>query len=46
MADKQQPLVSPDGKRTWTPESPVQATNLRAQGWKPEESKTTSKTSK
>jgi len=26
-------LVSPDGKREWTPENPVQATNLRAQGW-------------
>lgn len=38
MAAKLTPLVSPDGKRTWTPESPTQATNLRAKGWKPEAS--------
>jgi hypothetical protein len=43
MADKQTVLVSPDGKREWTPESRVQETNLRAQGWTP---KTTSKTTK
>lgn len=33
MAEKQTVLVSPDGKREWTPEDAVQATNLRAQGW-------------
>ena len=26
-------LVSPDGKREWTPESPAQRVNLLAQGW-------------
>ncbi len=26
-------LVSPDGKRRWTPASPSEATNLRARGW-------------
>jgi len=26
-------LVAPDGKREWTPEDAVQATNLRARGW-------------
>ena len=26
-------LVSPDGKREWTPEDAAQATNLRARGW-------------
>lgn len=33
MAKPQQDLT--DGKRTWTPENPVEATNLRARGWKP-----------
>lgn len=33
MATKQQTLVSPDGKREWTPEDATQATNLRARGW-------------
>jgi hypothetical protein len=37
MAKQQTTLVSPDGKRTWTPEDATQATNLRAQGWKPKE---------
>lgn len=32
-----QMLKSPDGTRTWVPESPAQATNLRARGWVPVE---------
>lgn len=45
MAKQQEVLVSPDGKRKWTPESAVQATNLRAKGWKPKaESKPAAKT--
>lgn len=32
-----QKLKSPDGTRTWVPESPAQATNLRARGWVPVE---------
>jgi len=28
-------LVSPDGKREWTPEDASQATDLRARGWVP-----------
>lgn len=36
MADKQTPLVSPDGERQWTPTSPTERTNLLAQGWKPQ----------
>jgi len=39
MAAKLTPLVSPDGVRKWTPESPTQATDLRAKGWKPEAAK-------
>ena len=37
MATKKKPqtLVSPDGKREWTPESPSQATDLKARGWAP-----------
>lgn len=39
MAEKKlETLVSPDGKE-WTPESAVQATNLRAQGWAPKPAK-------
>jgi hypothetical protein len=35
MATKKlETLVSSDGAREWTPETAVQATNLRAQGWK------------
>lgn len=35
MATKKlETLVSPDGSREWDPETAVQATNLRAQGWK------------
>ena len=30
---KQAVLVSPDGDREWTPESPAEATNLKARGW-------------
>lgn len=38
MANKyRQMLKSPDGTRTWVPESPAQATNLRARGWVPVE---------
>lgn len=33
MAKKQTELVSPDGKRTWTPEDATEAVNLRARGW-------------
>lgn len=36
MADKPQPLISPDGKREWTPTSPTERTNLIARGWKPQ----------
>lgn len=39
MADKPQPLISPDGKREWTPTSPTERTNLIARGWKPQETK-------
>lgn len=47
MAEKQQTLASPDGKREWTPEDAKQATNLRAQGWKPKATKaSTSKSDK
>lgn len=46
MAEKQSVLVSPDGNREWTPEDAVQATNLRAQGWKPKDTKSTSKSDK
>lgn len=46
MAEKQEVLVSPDGKREWTPEDATQATNLRAQGWTPKTTKTTSKSDK
>lgn len=41
MAEQKSVLVSPDGKREWTPENPTDATNLRARGWKP---KATTKT--
>jgi len=41
MAEKQTVLVSPDGNREWTPEDAVQATNLRAKGWTPKSTKTT-----
>jgi|GEM_PF-6950393 len=35
MATKKlETLVSADGAREWDPETAVQATNLRAQGWK------------
>lgn len=34
---KLDPLVSPDGKRTWTPETPAQRVDLVAKGWKPAE---------
>lgn len=34
MAAKNPVLVSPDGKREWTPESPSDAVNLKARGWK------------
>lgn len=35
MATKQTvDLVSKDGKRTWSTDSAVEATNLRAQGWR------------
>lgn len=30
---KQAVLVSPDGDREWTPESPAESTNLKARGW-------------
>lgn len=47
MADqKLDVLVSPEGDREWTPEDAIQATNLRAQGWTPKTSKTTSKSDK
>lgn len=39
MAEKQPVLVSPDGAREWTPEDATQATNLRARGWTPKETK-------
>lgn len=40
MPEQKQPvLLSPDGKREWTPESPTQATNLRARGWTPKANK-------
>ena len=32
---KLDPLVSPDGKRTWTPETPAQRVDLVSKGWKP-----------
>ena len=44
MAAKLPTLVSPDGVRTWTPETPTQATDLRARGWKPEPVKPAPKT--
>ena len=47
MAEQKTVLVSPDGKREWTTESPTEATNLRARGWKPKADKSTpAKTSK
>lgn len=46
MAEKQAVLVSPDGKREWTPEDAVQATNLRARGWAPKAEKPAPKTTK
>ena len=42
----QQALISPDGKREWTPEDAAQATNLRARGWTPKADKATTKTAK
>lgn len=33
MAEQKIVLVSPDGKREWTPESAAEAVNLRARGW-------------
>lgn len=33
MAAQNNILVSPDGKREWTPADAVEATNLRARGW-------------
>ncbi len=34
MAENQKVvLVSPDGKREWTPENPAERTNLLAAGW-------------
>ncbi|QIG57683.1 hypothetical protein PP357_gp13 [Arthrobacter phage Sarge] len=44
MAEKQDVLVSPDGKREWTPEDATQATNLRAKGWTPKANKSAPKT--
>jgi len=44
MAENLSPLVSPDGARTWTPETPSQATDLRAKGWTPEPVKPAPKT--
>lgn len=35
MAPQMSTLVSPDGKREWTPADAVEATNLRTRGWKP-----------
>jgi hypothetical protein len=46
MADSIPVLVSPDGKREWTPESAEQATNLRARGWAPKADKAAPKSSK
>jgi hypothetical protein len=46
MADSIPVLVSPDGKREWTPESAEQATNLRARGWAPKADKAATKSTK
>ena len=39
MAEKLTELVSPDGKRTWTPADSLEATNLKARGWVPKPAK-------
>jgi hypothetical protein len=44
MAEQNTLLVSPDGKREWTPEDATQATNLRAKGWAPKADKSAPKT--
>jgi hypothetical protein len=46
MAESIPVLVSPDGKREWTPERAEQATNLRARGWTPKADKAASKSTK
>lgn len=33
MATQKNTLVSPDGKREWTPADAIEATNLRSRGW-------------
>lgn len=44
MAEQKTVLVSPDGKREWTPEDAMQETNLRARGWTPKAAKAAAKT--